>query len=105
MDEHWLEVFERPGRVKWFDTRKGYGFINLVGPACEVAGLEGADIAVHYSSIQGPGYRLLRDGQAVRFDAVCTDKGWKATRVERVEGDGPGDAGVGAVPRRPPGLL
>lgn len=63
------------GEVKWFDARKGYGFI--IGP-------QGQDVMVHYSVIKGPGYRSLRDGAAVEFDAKKTDKGWKATRVERV---------------------
>lgn len=60
------------GEVKWFDSRKGFGF--LVGP-------EGQDIFVHYSVIDGSGYRSLRDGTIVEYDAEKTDKGWKATRV------------------------
>lgn len=105
MHDQPIEVFERQGRVKGYDARKGLGFIEAKGPAWEVAGLEGADIMLHYSVIQGPGYRVLRDGQAVRFDAVFGDKGWKATRVvPAAEGDA-GEAGIGAVPKRPPGLL
>jgi cold shock protein len=64
------------GVVKWFDPRKGYGFI--VGP-------EGQDIFVHYSTIQGEGFRMLKDGSTVTYDASKTDKGWKASRVVRVE--------------------
>lgn len=64
------------GEVKWFDSRKGYGFI--VGP-------EGQDIFVHYSCIQGDGFRALKDGTQVEYDAQRTDKGWKATRVIRPE--------------------
>ncbi|CAG1011076.1 Cold shock protein 2 [Phycisphaerales bacterium] len=64
------------GVVKWFDPRKGFGFI--VGP-------EGQDIFTHYSVIQGEGFRVLKDGAAVNYDAVKTEKGWKATRVSRVE--------------------
>ncbi len=60
------------GEVKWFDSRKGFGF--LVGP-------EGQDIFVHYSVIDGSGYRSLRDGTTVEYDAEQTDKGWKASRV------------------------
>lgn len=64
------------GTVKWFDPRKGFGFI--VGP-------QGQDVMVHYSVIQGDGFRVLRDGSQVEYDAVKTDKGWKATRVVRRE--------------------
>jgi cold shock protein len=68
------------GVVKWFDQRKGFGFI--VGP-------EGQDIFTHYSVIEGDGFRVLLDGTTVRYDAVKTDKGWKATRVVRVEAPQP----------------
>lgn len=64
------------GVVKWFDPRKGFGFI--VGP-------EGQDIFTHYSVIEGEGFRVLKDGTGVVYDAVRTDKGWKATKVARVE--------------------
>jgi CspA family cold shock protein len=64
------------GTVKWFDPRKGFGF--LVGP-------EGQDIFVHFSVIQGDGFRVLKDGSKVNYDATRGDKGWKATRVSRVE--------------------
>jgi CspA family cold shock protein len=69
-----LEAVE--GVVKWFDPRKGYGFI----PAPD-----GRDVFVHYSVIQGEGFRVLKDGAAVTYDAVRTEKGWKATRVIRNE--------------------
>ena len=64
------------GVVKWFDPRKGFGFI--VGP-------DGQDIFAHYTVIQGDGFRVLRDGSTVQSDAVRTDKGWKATKVGRTE--------------------
>src|ERR1051326_3554915 len=64
------------GVVKWFDPRKGFGFV--VGP-------EGQDIFVHFSVIQGDGFRVLRDNSRVNYDAVRSDKGWKATRVSRVD--------------------
>lgn len=64
------------GVVKWFDPRKGYGFI--VGP-------EGQDIFVHYSAIEGEGFRALRDESRVRYDAQKGENGWKASRVERLE--------------------
>lgn len=64
------------GAVKWFDPKKGFGFI--VGP-------EGQDIFVHFSQIEGAGFRVLKDGSLVRYDAERSDKGWHATRVVRVE--------------------
>ena len=66
------------GEVKWFDPRKGFGFI--VGP-------EGQDIFAHYTVISGDGFRVLRDGAKVRYCAENTDRGWKATQVERLEDD------------------
>ncbi len=69
-------IVEANGQVKWFDPKKGFGFI--VGP-------EGQDIFVHYSKIQGDGFRVLKDGSHVAYDAELTDKGWHATRVTRVE--------------------
>lgn len=74
------------GVVKWFDPRKGFGFI--VGP-------EGQDIFVHFSIIEGDGFRVLKDGSHVLYDANSSDKGWKATRVQRVE-----SAEVVVPPRR-----
>lgn len=62
------------GQVKWFDARKGFGFV--IGP-------EGQDIFVHYSKIEGDGYRVLEDGSEVAYDAEKTDRGWHATRVAR----------------------
>lgn len=64
------------GVVKWFDPRKGFGFI--IGP-------DGQDVFVHYSQIQGDGFRVLKDGCSVDYDAEQTDRGWHATRVVRVE--------------------
>ncbi|MFG0257799.1 MAG: cold shock domain-containing protein [Phycisphaerales bacterium JB043] len=64
------------GNVKWFDPRKGFGFI--VGP-------DGQDIFVHYTSIQGEGFRVLKDGAPVRYSAELTPKGWHATSVTRTD--------------------
>ncbi|MBX3382355.1 MAG: cold shock domain-containing protein [Phycisphaeraceae bacterium] len=64
------------GVVKWFDPRKGFGFI--IGP-------EGQDIMTHYSAIEGSGFRVLKDGASVVYDAVLIDGRWKATRVIRAE--------------------
>ena len=64
------------GQVKWFDPKKGYGFI--LGP-------EGQDVFVHYSQIQGDGFRSLKDGESVDYELVESDKGWQARTVERVK--------------------
>ena len=62
------------GVVKWFDARKGFGFI--VGP-------EGQDIFVHLSVIeQSEGFRALRDGERVLYSATDGDKGWSATKAK-----------------------
>lgn len=59
------------GQVKWFDPRKGFGFI--VGP-------DGQDIFVHFSVIeQDQGFRTLRDGEKVIYSAQVGAKGWSAT--------------------------
>lgn len=60
------------GSVKWFDTKKGYGFI--IGP-------EGKDVFVHYTSIDGEGFRSLREGERVHYDLVETSKGLAASHV------------------------
>lgn len=82
------------GLVKWFDPRKGFGFV--IGP-------EGQDIFVHFSVIQGEGFRVLKDGSKVSYDAVKTEKGWKATRVvcsEPPEVTIPSRKGYSRSPRR-----
>lgn len=72
MPESKLEAIE--GEVKWFDPRKGYGFI--IGP-------EGQDIFVHFTVIeQEEGFRTLRDGERITYDATEGDKGWSATRAQ-----------------------
>jgi len=60
------------GKVKWFNPRKGYGFIE---------GADGGDIFVHYSSISGDGYRTLVEGDAVDFDIIEGEKGLRAENV------------------------
>ncbi|MBF0488106.1 MAG: cold-shock protein [Nitrospirae bacterium] len=64
------------GKVKWFNETKGYGFIQKE---------DGTDIFVHYSAIQGSGYKSLKEGQAVTFDIVEEDKGPKAANVQRAD--------------------
>ena len=60
------------GTVKWFNSRKGYGFI---------ATAEGNDVFVHYSSIASEGYKNLEEGDAVTFDIVQGEKGPRAENV------------------------
>ena len=66
-------ITDREGSVKWFDARKGFGF--LVGP-------EGQDIFVHFSTIeQESGFKTLRDGEQVVYSATRGPKGWAASKV------------------------
>ena len=74
------------GVVKWFDPRKGFGFI--VGP-------QEQDIFVHFSVIAGDGFKALRDGAHVEYDAEETDRGWRATRVVRTDA-----VEINVMPRR-----
>ena len=57
------------GRVKWFDSRKGFGFIELEDGS--------GDVFVHFTDIEGEGYRTLEEGQRVTFEIEQTDKGPK----------------------------
>jgi cold shock protein len=63
------------GKVKWFDPKKGFGFI--VGEA-------GQDVFVHYTSIEGEGFRALKDGETVDYELVEGDKGFQAKNVNRL---------------------
>jgi CspA family cold shock protein len=63
------------GTVKWFSDAKGYGFISRP---------EGEDVFVHFSSIEGSGYRSLSEGQAVEFDVEQGTKGPQAVRVRAI---------------------
>ncbi len=60
------------GFVKWFDTKKGYGFIKQP---------DGDDVFVHYTGISGDGFKSLRAGEAVEFEVANGPKGPQATRV------------------------
>lgn len=60
------------GKVKWFNPRKGYGFL---------ATDDGRDIFVHYSSISGDGYKTLTEGDDVTFEIVEGEKGLRAENV------------------------
>lgn len=61
------------GKVKWFNEAKGYGFIEPDGG--------GRDVFVHYSAIQGEGYKTLSEGQAVDFEVIQGEKGPQASNV------------------------
>ncbi|MCS7278587.1 MAG: cold-shock protein [Thermodesulfobacteriaceae bacterium] len=61
------------GKVKWFDEKKGYGFISKEG---------GGDVFVHYSAIDMPGFKTLKEGQTVEFEVVQGPKGEQASKVK-----------------------
>jgi CspA family cold shock protein len=63
------------GTVKWFNAAKGYGFIQRES---------GEDVFVHFSAIQGDGYRTLEEGARVSFEVKKGPKGLQAANVERV---------------------
>ncbi len=64
------------GTVKWFNASKGFGFIQRM--------TGGDDVFVHYSDIEGEGYRSLEDGVAVEFEVVKGPKGLQAQNVVRL---------------------
>ncbi|NQS97550.1 MAG: cold-shock protein [candidate division Zixibacteria bacterium] len=68
-----IEAERETGSVKWFNATKGYGFIERD---------QGGDVFIHYSAIQGGGYRSLEDGQRVEFTVVHGDKGLQAQEVK-----------------------
>ncbi|NKB75946.1 MAG: cold shock domain protein CspD [Gammaproteobacteria bacterium] len=65
------------GFVKWFDNRKGYGFIQREGTE--------DDIFVHFREIQGDGFKTLIEGQKVEFGLITRDKGFAAENVITIE--------------------
>jgi len=63
------------GTVKWFDKKKGYGFIHTE---------DGQDIFVHQTAIETPGFRSLEEGEEVELDIEATDKGPRAAHVRKL---------------------
>jgi CspA family cold shock protein len=68
-------LFVPEGKVKWFNEKKGFGFIEQDG---------GKDLFVHHSAITGEGFKTLSEGQRVRFEVEETSKGPKAKNVEKI---------------------
>jgi CspA family cold shock protein len=63
------------GTVKWFNDKKGFGFISIEG---------GEDIFVHHTAIESDGFRTLEEGDNVEFEIVKGDKGDKAEQVKKI---------------------
>lgn len=63
------------GRVKWFDEKKGFGFIE---------GQDGKDVFVHFRAIKGDGFKTLADGQEVEFEVEQGQKGPQAVNVTAI---------------------
>ena len=88
------------GKVKWFNNRKGYGFVGRD---------DGDDVFVHYSAIDGDGFKTLQEGDLIEFEVVQGQKGPQAEKVSKVsdagdsgeggEGGDAGDAGEGGDSR------
>ena len=64
------------GTVKWFDPKKGFGF---------VVNDEGTDVFIHYTSIDGDGFRCLRNGQVVEYEQFDSGKGLQGKNVQIIE--------------------
>jgi len=64
------------GTVKWFDVKKGFGF--LISP-------DGKDVFVHFSCIEGDGFRALKDGEQVEYEQIDGQKGLSARNVKRIK--------------------
>ena len=75
LEHRWKESVLATGTVKWFNAEKGYGFISREG---------GADVFVHYSAIEGAGYRSLEEGQRVEFEVTSGPKGDQAQNVRAI---------------------
>ena len=76
MDSPGGEDLTAHGTVKWFDARKGFGFI---------VDDQGRDVFVHFTAIEGTGFRRLMDGEEVQYAMIERSNGLFATRVRRLE--------------------
>jgi CspA family cold shock protein len=65
-------LFSLTGTVKWFNAEKGYGFLQVDG---------GEDVFVHFSAIQGEGFKTLDEGQSVEFEITQGNRGPQAANV------------------------
>ena len=78
------------GNVKWFDPKKGYGFL---------IGEQDQDVFVHYTAIVGEGFRTLKDGQTVDYELVQGEKGFQARNVYPIQANqDPGQAPQNSTP-------
>ena len=65
----------KTGTVKWFNAKKGYGFISDE---------EGKDIFVHFAALEMPGFKVLEEGEKVEFEVVEGEKGPQAAKVVKI---------------------
>lgn len=68
------------GKVKWFDDKKGYGFIEIYSGGA----YSGSDVFVHHTAILGTGFKTLKDGEEVSFDIAQGPKGKQAANVKKL---------------------
>ena len=71
---HWEATNMEQGKVKWFNAEKGFGFIEREG---------GEDVFVHFSAIQGDGFKSLDEGQSVTFEVEQGQRGPQASNVQK----------------------
>lgn len=65
----------KTGTIKWFNSQKGFGFISVEG---------GEDVFIHFSAIQGEGYKTLEEGEKVQFEVVDGARGPQASNVVKL---------------------
>ena len=75
MERDRREGFMTKGKVKWFNENKGYGFIERD---------DGPDVFVHFTAIQGEGFKTLAEGEVVEFEVVEGDKGAQAANLRKL---------------------